>query len=122
MAAEKSLVTTGPPAEIRLKADSETIMANKNDLAYIEVRLLDDKGRLVMDDDRMIHFKVSGSANLQGVGNGNPTDMKSLQADSCMTYLGRCIAILRPVGRVGDLTVTAKSKSLESDGIDVMIK
>ncbi|WP_159523067.1 glycoside hydrolase family 2 TIM barrel-domain containing protein [Sunxiuqinia indica] len=118
----KTIQTTGKASQIALKAEREAIAANKNDLAYIEINILDENGRLVMDDDQKITFSVEGDAKIIAVGNGNPTDMKSFQSDSCMTYLGRCMAILRPGGKVGYVNVTAKSKSLKSDGIDVMIK
>ncbi|WP_321290543.1 glycoside hydrolase family 2 TIM barrel-domain containing protein [uncultured Sunxiuqinia sp.] len=120
--AEKSIETTGKASQIKLIPERQTVTSNKNDLAYIQVQLVDEDGLLVMNDDQIVHFTVVGDAQIQAVGNGNPKDMKSFQSGSCMTYLGRCMAIIRPEGREGKLTVTAKSKSLESDGIDVMMK
>lgn len=118
----KSIQTSGKAKQIQLKTERESITMNRNDLAYVEVNITDENGLLVMDDDQIIRFSVEGDAKLIAVGNGNPTEMKSFQADSCRTFQGKCIAIVRPLGREGYLNFTAKSKSLESDGIDIMIK
>jgi beta-galactosidase len=120
--AKKSLVTTGEPAKIELKAEREFVTVNRNDLAYIQVSLLDRKGNLVQDDDRMIHFEIKGNAELIGVGNGSPTDMKSFQADSCRTFQGRCLIILQPTGEPGQIELTGKSSHLQKHSIKVQVK
>lgn len=109
----KSLQTTGKASQIILKADRETIAADRNDLAYVEVNLLDDNGLPVTGDDRMVYFETSGEAELIAVGNGNPTQMKSFQADSCMTFHGRCLAIIRSDVAPGRFNLKAKTSGLK---------
>ncbi len=121
--ARKSLQTTGKVSQIILKADRETITADRNDLSYVEVNLMDDNGLLVTDDDRMVYFETSGEAGLIAVGNGNPTQMKSFQADSCMTFHGRCLAIIGGEGTSGEYTLKAKTIGLKDAVINgILVK
>lgn len=112
--AEKRIKTTGPASQIILKPDRESIYSNRNDLAYIEVNLLDENGNLVLDDDQVVSFEIKGVADLIGVGNGNPVEMKSFQADSCKTFNGKAMAVVRPRGDEGNITVTAYAKKLKA--------
>jgi len=111
--AQQSLVTTAEPAKVILRADRDTICADPNDLAFIEVNLVDGQGRLVTDDDRIVHFEVEGEAELIAVGNANPTEMKSFQSVSCTTFRGRCMLVLRPNGTVGKGSVKAYAQGLK---------
>ena len=97
-----------------MKPDRESIYSNRNDLAYIEVNLLDENGNLVLDDDQVVSFEIKGVADLIGVGNGNPVEMKSFQADSCKTFHGKAMAVVRPRGDEGNITVTAYAKKLKA--------
>jgi beta-galactosidase len=119
--ARKSLKTTGKASQINLKADRETIAANRNDLAYVETNLVDENGLPVTDDDRMIYFEGTGKADLIAVGNGNPTQMKSFQADSCMTFNGRCLAIIRASTNPEKYELKANTDGLKSAGIAINI-
>ncbi len=119
---EKSIRTTGPATKIKIKPDREIITRNINDLVFMEVSLMDNDDQLVMTNDRLIHFEVKGAATTAAVGNGNPTQMKSFQADSCMTYRGKCLLVLRPLGYEGTVTVNAKSNLLEDFDIQIAIK
>jgi beta-galactosidase len=110
----KSLKTTGKASRIRLKADRSSISADPNDLAYVEVTLTDDKDLPVSDDDRVIHFETGGKASLVAVGNDNPTEMKSFQTDSCRTFQGRCLAIIRGTIVPGKFELKAEADGLTS--------
>jgi beta-galactosidase len=112
--AEKSLVTTGPAARIKIIPDRPVITCNRNDLAYLTAELTDTDGRIVNDDSSLVRFKVEGNARLVAVDNGNPREPRSFQCDSCYAYHGRCIAILRPVGKRGKITLTASCSNTNS--------
>jgi beta-galactosidase len=119
--ARQQLVTTGMPQKIALLPERNVIQANRNDLAYIEVNLLDDAGTLVCDQERMLHFQVEGNARLIAVGNGNPVEMKSFQADSCNTYQGRCMIVLRPEGIAGEVKVSVHSPGLTGHSVHLKV-
>ena len=104
--------TTGRPFQIHLSADRDTIKADRNDLAYITVEVTDNHGERVPDADVPLQFEISGAGVLAGVGNANPTDMKSFQKPACTSFRGRCLVILRPLGPAGTIVLKATGTGL----------
>ena len=110
--AETELTTTDKPYTIRLTADRSTIEANRNDLSYITVEVVDEAGRRVPDSEINIRFSVTGEGKLAAQANGKPNEPASFQSSTCKTFRGRCIAILQPTGIEGQITLYAKAKDL----------
>ncbi len=109
---ETTLQTTGAPQRIKLTADRTTINADRNDLAYVTVELLDAQGRRVPTARIPVHFTVTGAGELEAQGSGIPNEPASFQAPVCKTFQGRCLAILRPTGKAGVITLRAKAEGL----------
>jgi beta-galactosidase len=112
--ASETLTTAGKPTAIRLKADRNSINANKNDLAYINVEIIDDAGNVVPNiDDVLIKYQISGNGNLIGVGNSNPRDMSSFQKPEKKVFQGKGLVIVQPTVKAGDIKIIAKAEGLE---------
>lgn len=111
--AETTLETTGPATELKLTADRTTIAANRNDLCYVTVEVVDDQGRRVPDAELPITFTVTGVGNLAGQANGAPNKPASFQAPECTSFRGRCLAILRPTGATGQVMLQADAPGLQ---------
>jgi beta-galactosidase len=109
----ETIKTVGKPSMIRLTADRSTIKADPNDLSYVRVEILDAEGNIVPDAEILVNFKISGSAGIAGVGSGSPSDMSSFQQPQKKTWHGRCLAIIRPNGPAGKITLTAKAEGLK---------
>jgi beta-galactosidase len=118
----KTLKTTGKPAKIRLSADRSELKANRNDLSYVTVDVLDENGLLVPNANVTVQFGISGEGELAAVENGNPTDMKSFRTPKVNSFRGRCLAILRPNGKPGNIELTAESEGLERNELIVTTK
>ncbi len=69
---EDKIETTGEPLAIKLEADRNKIMANKDDVSVITVSVIDGKGREVPVASNEISFEIEGPAKIIGVGNGDP--------------------------------------------------
>ncbi len=117
--ATQSIKTVGKPFAIQLVADRSTIKADRNDLSYVAVEILDEKGNLIPNDDRLIHFILNGNGEIAGVGNGNPKDVSSFQQPQKSTFLGKGLVIIRPKGNSGKIIVTAKSDGLKDANIEL---
>ena len=104
--------TAGEPAKIALTPDRNTIKANKQDLCYVEVQLLDVNNVPVPFENNMIEFEVSGAGKLVAVGNGNQQSHTPLRGNKMETYLGKCLAIVQSTDKKGIITITAKSGPL----------
>lgn len=118
--ASQILKTVGKPASIKLTADRDAIKASRNDLSYIGVELLDDKGNVVPNDDRLVQFTISGNGEIAGVGNGNPRDVTSYQQPQKSTFQGRALVIVRPKGSAGKIMVSANSENLKGANIVIV--
>jgi beta-galactosidase len=113
--AEKTLKTTGRVEQIKMTLDRPVITSDRNDLAYVTVELVDANGRRVPDADSNIQFTVDGDAELAAVGNGNPMEPKSFQTNTCTSFQGRCLVILRPNGKSGMVSLMARCESIVSE-------
>jgi beta-galactosidase len=118
----KVLKTTGAPAAVRLTADRSSIRANRNDLAYVTVEMVDASGNLVPDAQLPVNFTVEGEGTLAAVENGNPTDMKSFTTPKVNSFKGRCLVILRPTGKAGSIKLKGESTGLTAGDLNVELK
>jgi beta-galactosidase len=105
--------TAGKPATIRLTPDRKDLAASGEDLCYVLVEALDDRGTLCPLADNLIRFKVDGPAEIAAVGNGNPLSLEPFQADYRKLFYGKAMLILRTkAGEGGTVRVTAASDGL----------
>jgi len=112
---EALMRTAGAPAAIRLTPDRKELAATGEDLCYVPVEALDSKGTLCPLADNLVRFKVEGSAEIAGVGNGNPMSIEPFQADYRKLFFGKAMLILRTrEGQTGAVHVTAASDGLTS--------
>ena len=116
------LKTANAPQAIRLKADRSTIHADRNDLSYVTLEIVDDKNNVVPNSNVPVEFLVKGAGELAGVGNANPSDMASFKQPGRNTFRGRCLVILRPKGSTGNIVLEARSPGLQSAKIVIATK
>jgi beta-galactosidase len=107
------LRTAGQPKAIRLTADRSTIRADRNDLAYITVEIVDDQGLVVPNAEIPVRFTVSGAGELAATGSGSPKDAASFQHPLRKTWRGRCLVIVRPKGNAGTVTLKTEAEGLK---------
>jgi beta-galactosidase len=112
--AKTILKTAGAPKKLNLTADRSSIHADRNDLAYVTVQIVDAAGQLVPDVEIPVHFSVSGAGELAAQGSANPSDAASFQAPVRKTFQGRCLVILRPSGLPGKIELRAQAEGLQS--------
>lgn len=122
---ETTLSTTGKPAAIRLTADRDTINADRNDLSYVKIEVVDAQGNVVPTASVRLKLSIDGVAQIAGCGNASPTDMHSFNnPGACQTWRGRALAIIRPQvnPQAGNVTLTAEAEGLPKAEIQVAIK
>jgi beta-galactosidase len=115
------LETTGMPTAIRLTADRNKINANRNDLSYVSVEIVDANGNLVPNvDDVEVNYSISGNGELAGVGNGNPVDVSSFQQPRKKVFHGKGLVIIRTKGAPGKINLKANAKGLKECTIEIV--
>lgn len=104
--------TAGAPAKIALSADKPVIAANRQDLSYVAVQLLDANGIPVPFADNKITFDVRGAGRLIAVANGDQKSHTFFKGSQMEAWQGKCLAIIQSTSRKGNITITARSGSL----------
>ena len=118
--AVKVLKTTGVPSEIRLVADRNKIKADRNDLSFVKIEVIDINDQLVPQDSIKIKLILSGEGELAASGNANPKDMASVNNSQINTFKGKAIAIIRPTG-IGKIKIIAESPGLKTGELKIQV-
>jgi beta-galactosidase len=109
---EKEIRTAEKPYKIELSTDRERIRADGEDLCFVTVRIVDEKGNLCPKADNLVRFKIEGKGEVACVGNGNPISHESYQAKQRKAFGGLCLAVVRATKQEGDVMLTASSEGL----------
>jgi beta-galactosidase len=116
------LQTPGRPAQIRLTADRNSIHASRNDLSYVTAEILDESGHLVPDAVLPLDFNLTGAGEIIATANANPSDMESFQRPRHKTFRGKCLIIIRPIGKAGKIVLKANAKGLKTAEVVIVSK
>jgi beta-galactosidase len=109
-----TLQTSGKPVKIKLTADRNHIHADQNDLSYITAEVVDANGHLVPDAVMPLQFRIEGAGKIIATANANPSDMESFQQPKHKTFRGKCLIIVQPKGKAGNIKLKAEGKGLKS--------
>lgn len=110
--ASTTLKTTGIPSAIRLVADRGKIEANKNDLSFVKIEIVDNGGNVVPDAAIPLKIECNGKGQVVASGNGGYDDMKSFRSLTPDTFHGKAIAIVQPAGEKGTIELSVSSEGL----------
>lgn len=116
------LTTVGKPFAIQLKTKTDKLEASGLDLAYVQVDVVDEKGRKVCSATNEITFEVSGSGELVGVSSGDILSHESMKDSKRKVYNGSCIAVLKGGKEKGTITIKAKAAGLKESLLEIKVK
>ena len=112
--------TAGPAAKIVATADRSSISADGQDLAVVNVSIVDAQGRSVPTADNKVTFALDGPGKVIGVGNGDPTCHEADRASERSAFSGLCMAIVQGQrGQAGTIRVKVTSPGLEAAVVPV---
>jgi len=114
--------TAGKPEKIILYADRNQISANRKDLSFVTVKVVDKNNILVPYADNLINFKVSGEGRIVGVDNGSETSHESFKANFRKAFNGMCLVVIQSEDKAGKITLEASSDGLESASSEIETK
>jgi beta-galactosidase len=123
--ANATVWTTGNPKGLRLTSyrDRTFINADGNDLAFISLAVVDEKGHVIPDANNTITFSVRGPGEILTTDNGDPTDMNSFPSKERKAFNGYALAIVRAhPGASEPITITATAKDLQSSEITLQTR
>ncbi|MBR6172386.1 MAG: DUF4982 domain-containing protein [Eubacterium sp.] len=102
----------GDPVSIRLAPEYDTLLANGEDLQFVEITVLDAEGREVRNARNRMQVTVNGAARLVGLDNGDSTDYDPYQCCSRRLFSGKLMAILASTEEAGEVTMDVTSPGL----------
>lgn len=106
----KTIETAGKPHSIRLISDKKKLSNNSQDLAFINVEIIDEKGRLVPDAEELLKFEIEGPGTIAGTDNANLKDTTSYASHSRKTWNGRALVVIKSTGGKGNIILKVKNK------------
>lgn len=119
--AQCELRTAGAPRQIRLTADRASLAADRQDLCFVAVELLDDAGVFNPNADHLIRFGIEGAARIAGVCNGNPMSLESFQQPARKAWRGRCLVVIQAMKTAGSVRLTAAAEGVASAVVDINV-
>lgn len=114
------LASTSAPDHLELVPDRTVLRADGEDVANIEVRVVDAAGRRVYGAEAEINVEVRGAGVLAAVDSGNARDITPVQAGHRAAYEGRVLAIVRASHNPGTAVVRATAPGLKPAEITVL--
>lgn len=111
--AEETVKTAGKPDRIVLTADRTEIKADGNDIAFINVKIVDKDGNFCPAETRQINFKVKGAGSYKAAANGNSSSLESFQAPYMKLFSGQLTALAQSSESPGTLIFEANAKGLK---------
>ncbi len=111
---DSSIIKTAKETEkILLTPDRTQIKANGQDICYITVDLVDREGIRNPEAENLIHFSISGPAEVLATGSSNPRSTESFRQPKRKAWKGRCLLIVKTTREAGEIVVTAKAEGLD---------
>ena len=114
-AAEKTVKTAGEPAQIKLIPEKKRILCDRNDLAFVELQILDKDGNLCPRANTMVFVRVEGNGRLRALCNGDASDLAAFSSNYMRAYNGKLMIVAdSPSGDSGNFRITASTAQLKS--------
>lgn len=121
--AENSVKTTGQPAKLEVSADRTAISADGKDLAFVTLKVTDDKGFTVPVADNLISFSIEGPGEIVATDNGDPADMTEFYSTERKAFNGLALAIIRSEkGNAGTMKIKMQSSGLKEATVKIGCK
>lgn len=118
--AQEIVTTAGVATQLEASVDHATIAADGNDLAFVVVRVTDDKGVTVPRANNSITFKIEGPGEIVATDNGDPTNLVAFPSLVRDAFNGYCLAIVKGVkGKPGTINVTAEADNLRKATLSI---
>jgi len=111
--------TASHPYKIQLVPDRKSIKANKQDLCYVKVFLLDENDIPVPFADNEIEFELIGAGKLNAVGNGDLRSNMFYKSNKTKAFKGKCLAIIQSSDKVGEIILKAHGDGLVDSQITI---
>lgn len=117
-----TMATADEPASIRLTADRTSITADGQDLAFITIEIIDNKGRVCPTASAQLKVSISGPASVAAFGNADIKDTDRYTDSIHKTWNGRALLAVRSKQKAGSVTVKVEGDGLTKGQMKLITK
>lgn len=111
--ARETRYSFGDGVKLTLQANKKVLRGDGEDLAFLEIGVLDEAGHPVENAMNYVEVLVSGVGRLLGLDNGDSTDYEEYKGNVRKLFNGKLLAVVASKAEAGDIVVTVNSKGLE---------
>ncbi|MDT0677559.1 beta-galactosidase GalB [Autumnicola musiva] len=119
---ERTIETAGAPAQIELEANKKELDPDGNDMIFVTVNILDEKGTLAPRAENLVKFEISGGGKIVGVDNGYQASLEPFKAEQRKAFNGKCLVIIQSNYENEPVELRAVSDGLTSESITIQTK
>lgn len=112
-----SLKTVGAASKIVIRSDRTQLYADGDDVANLDVYLVDADGNHVWGAKNTLTYSISGNGRAFGIGTGDLTNASNFTGNSRAAYEGRAYIPAQSTTTPGSFTVTVSSPGLASGSV-----
>ena len=108
------------PAAVEVEPDRPSIRADGEDVAIVNISIVDSDKRVVAKADNPLVFTVSGPGRIIGVGNGNEASHEPDKANRRKAYKGHAQVLLQSTKDAGAIRLKVDAKGLPSTTLPIV--
>lgn len=112
----------GDSVSLKVKSNKDVLLANGEDLTYLEIISLDEEGNIVENANHRICVNVTGKGKLLGLDNGDSTDKDQYKGKTKRLFSGKCSAVIGSTLEPGEITVEVSAKGMKPVMVKLMSK
>jgi beta-galactosidase len=103
--AEERIQTAGAPYKIVLEADRTKLTADGDDISFVTVSVVDEKGIPCPTATNRLHFEVNGAGSYKAACNGDATSLEEFQSQDMNLFSGKLVALVQAGKQAGTITL-----------------
>ncbi len=109
-------------SSIEITSNKTNLVADGYDVAAVSIKLVDQNGTLVTDEDAKVTFSISGEGKNIGVDNGWERNVQSHKSNSIITHEGKAMLFVQSSKNKGDITITITTDSIQNQHFTYQLK
>lgn len=113
------LKTAGEPFKISANLLKTKLKADGEDLALIEISILDNNGNLVFDANNEVTIKTNGQGELAGFDSGDVNEPGLFKTNVRKAFHGKLLATVRSSNKTGKIGISITSSNLQSADLNI---
>ncbi len=110
-AATQTVRTAGKARALSLTADRSTLRADGDDITFVTVSLVDNKGTELPTASDLIKVSVSGAGTFRALCNGDATSLEPFTEPQMRLFSGKLVVLVQAKASPGPITLTVSCPS-----------